>query len=136
MYVVGHVTVNTPSRLFPGSLSFLFCPALSNPAAEPGVTVRYLALLCALAHTHCPSSGDWSQVSLQGEGLMGLLPVLLLCVAAGVFQMLLKKWVLSSFPCTESSRKLPCGHLSPGTVAISFIFSFFSLHTYSRDSAT
>lgn len=77
-------------------------------------------------------AGRGTQARLQGSGAS----VLLLCVAAGVFQVLLKTWVLSSFPRTGSKRKLPSGHLSPGTMVIFLIFSFFSSHICSKGFTT
>lgn len=69
-------------------------------------------------------TGLCSPVSSERE-VLTLAParVLLLCVA-GMFQMLLKTWVLRGFPQTGSNRKLPSGHLPAGPVIISFFLSF------------
>lgn len=47
-------------------------------------------------------------------------------MAAGMVQILLKAWVLSTVPGTGSNRKLPSGHLS-WTWGHFFHFSFFLL---------
>lgn len=110
---------------------------------ELGHTVRYLAPLpYNLAHT-LQSVLRWlvclRQCPQEGAVLMWLLPGSCSFCVAGVFQMLLKTWVLSSFPHTGSNRKIALWaspHPPTRPVIISLIFSFFSPHTCSRGSTT